>query len=130
MKRCEPGAIHTLHNDLLVELDCVLIRWVLQVTIIYMQPLVESKHEISLVLGLNAIFSWACKELISLISQLIRPCLLLSFHTGFLAFLLCFTLDCMMSSYLPGRVFSWVITVDTGELFILLDTAVSVGESL
>lgn len=99
-----------------------------------MQPLVESKHEISLVLAsINAIFSWARKKLISLISQLIRPCLLLSFHTefiaGFLAFLLWFTLDCMISSYLPGRVFSWVITADTGELFILLETAISVGES-
>ena len=51
MKRCEPGAIHTLHNDLLEELDCVLVTWVLQVTVTYMQPLVESKHEISLVLG-------------------------------------------------------------------------------
>ena len=93
MKRYERDATHTFHSDLLVELDCVLVRWILQVTVIYVQPLVESEHEISLVLVFKCTFSWAGEELTSLIYfSVVRPCLILHFHiefiVGFLSFLL------------------------------------------
>lgn len=69
MKRYERDATHTFHSDLLVELDCVLVRWILQVTVIHVQPLVESEHEVSLVLAFTCTFSWAGEELTQLNSS-------------------------------------------------------------